>query len=75
MLLLNHIFSRICCPMKITHMCVQPGRQPAGCPGPRFSELLWGTPRDGDRSAGKVLTDRRQESWVGAPLCLLLGLG
>lgn len=51
MLLLNHIFSRIHCPMKITHMCVQSGWQPAGCPEPQLSELLWGTPRDGDRAS------------------------
>lgn len=68
MLLLNHIFSRICCPMKITHMCVQPGWQPAGCPGLQFSELLWGTPRDRDRSAGQVLTDRGRRAGLGSPL-------
>jgi hypothetical protein len=59
MLLLNHIFSRICCPVRITHMCVQPGWQPAWCPGPPSSVPSWGTPSQGHSADGQD----RAEGW------------
>lgn len=70
MLLLNHIFSRICCPMKITCMCVQPGWRPTGCPEPPFSVSSWGTPGDQDRVAQGWWTGlslEKQESHTGSP--------
>lgn len=88
MLLLNHIFSRICCPVEITtRMYVQPGRQPAGCPWPRFSVSSWrwgggqGCPRDPwvgvAQWTWKGLSCDRRESWVcvGSHSVILLGLG
>lgn len=71
MLLLNHIFSRICCPMKITCMCVQPGWQPTWCPEPRFSVSSQGTPGDQDRVARgwrQGLSLGKQGSCIEAPL-------
>lgn len=85
MLLLSHIFSRICCPVEITTgMCVQPGWQPAGCPPPRFSVSPWGAgvgcPRDPRvgvarwRGRGLVWTGGRA-GCVSAPTPILWGLG
>lgn len=75
MLLLNHIFSRICCPMKITCMCVQPGWQPTWCPDPGSLCHPWGLPgtRIGWPGLWKGLSLGRQRAGLGSTILLDLG--